>query len=151
MAQARYTVLAPNVPGLSHAIRDYLTNGPIPVKAMNIIPGDPYIQVVAWAEESPEVDSHFKQIGTYVGEAANSATISVVKEGKSGVSTWEMKNKHYVPQSAHEDLSNNLDRNDGREYGDGDPDQGAMPPMSTEVGPIGTDGDQGSEGFEPKV
>src|SRR4051812_38086176 len=151
MAQARYTVLAPTVPGLSEAISRYLTEGPIPVKALNVLAGDPYTQVIAWAEETPEIDSHFKQIGTYVGEAANAPVISVVREGKSGVSTWEMKNKHYVPQSTHEELSRDLDRDPGGRGFEDEPDQGTMPPMATDVSPVGHDSDEGSHSFDTEV
>lgn len=147
MAQAKYTVLVPNYPGLSHAVGQYLTDGPIQVKAMNIVQGDPYIQVVAWAEENPETDSHFKQIGTYAGEAANEQTISVLKEGKSGVSTWEMRNKHYQPVSVHDDLTHKPSGDLGDHL---DLDPGPVPPEVAPMAPM-DDGDQGSPPVDDTV
>lgn len=151
MAQARYTVLIPNVPGLSHAVRTYLSEGPIHVRAMNIVNGDPYAHVVAWAEESPETDSHFKQIGTYVGETANAPTISVVKEGKSGVQTWEMRNKHYVPTSTHEDLASGMDGENAGYGGQDGPDESLVPPVPTDVGPVGDHSDDTAQGFNQEM
>lgn len=151
MAQARYTVLIPNVPGLTHAVRQYLSEGPIHVRAMNVINGDPYAHVVAWAEESAETDSHFKQIGTYVGETANVPNVSVVKEGKSGVQTWDMRNKHYVPQSAHEDLASGMHGDDAGYSGQDSPDQSLMPDVTTPMAPVGDNGDNASQSFDQEV
>ena len=100
MAQARYTVLVPNLPGLARAVHTYLSDGPIRAKALNTVQGHPSDAIIAWADESPEVDSHMKQLGTYIAEAANVESVSVVKEGKT-TSTWTMRNKHYVPKSTH--------------------------------------------------
>lgn len=117
MAQARYTILAPNLPGLDQAIYKYLSDGPIRTRAVNIVAGHPNNIIIAWADENPETDSHFKQVGTYVAEAANEPTVAVIRENKSGAQTWEMKNNHYVPHTVHEELSRPSPDNGNHENG----------------------------------
>jgi hypothetical protein len=107
MATAKYTVLIPElteVQGISKAVYDYLVNGPINVSAAVIVPGYPNDAVISYAEEIPEIDSHFKQLGTYIAEAINAEFAVVVKEGKSGVQTWTMRNKQYAP-NVHAELT----------------------------------------------
>ena len=107
MAQARYTVLVPSLPGLARAVYTYLTEGPIRVNALNVVQGHPSDAIVCWADESPEVDSHMKQVGTFTAEAAGVPTVDVIKEGKL-TATWTMRNKGYLPKSSHECLSPGL-------------------------------------------
>lgn len=71
------------------------------VTAATIHRGFPYDTLVAWAEESPEMDSTFKQLGVYVGEVANVPVVTVTKAGKQ-TAAWSMRNPHYRPQTGGE-------------------------------------------------
>lgn len=105
MAKAKYTVYVPAGGNVSRAVRRYIESGIVPVETSQITSGQPWDAVTAYADDSPETDSHFKQIGTYTGEAANAQVVTVIKESKQGIQTWQMRNHNYSPQSVHEDLS----------------------------------------------
>lgn len=104
MAQAKYTVFVPE--HIAQAVLQHLLGDrKRMVEHARIVPGHPDAAVVAFAEESPEVDSTFKQLGNFAAEAGNLELVSVVREGKSGVNVWHMRNKNYAAPSTHAELS----------------------------------------------
>jgi hypothetical protein len=118
MPSAKYTILVPSHPPVAQAVYEYLSDGPVKTDAINVIPGNPWTQIYAWAEDIPEVDSHMKQIGTYAAQAVNVPSLTVMKDGKNGVSTWEMRNTQYNPTSVHDELHGEL-TNQGDQGGSG--------------------------------
>lgn len=96
MAKARYTIFVPGGGPIAMAAHQYLMESRLPIESATVHSGVPFDSLVAYAEETPEMDSHMKQVGTYVGEVANQPVITVAKEGKT-VATWPMKNLHYQP------------------------------------------------------
>jgi hypothetical protein len=53
------------------------------------------------AYDTPETDSHVKQVATHVGQLVNHQTILVSKEGAQGAQAWHVPNQHYDGGSAH--------------------------------------------------
>lgn len=100
MAKARYEIHIPNhSPTVAHATHHYLTSGPIKgIYHARVSYGHPHNTLVVIGEESPELDSHMKQTGTYVGELTNEAMIPVIKQGKN-IAYWPMRNPFYQPQT----------------------------------------------------
>lgn len=100
MASAKYTVHIPGTDELgqplkaSGAAHHYLTYGKLPFSAVGVQYGHPFDQVTAWGEETPEIDSHMKQLGAYAGEIANHPSVTVTREGKTPA-YWEIHNPHY--------------------------------------------------------
>ena len=105
MAKAKYTVYVPSEGNTALAVRKYMETGPLTTDVARIVSGDPYDAVTAFAEDTPETDSHFKQMGTLAAEAINAPVLTVVKESKQGVQTWQMRNPHYAPVSVHDELA----------------------------------------------
>lgn len=105
MAKAKYTIYVPSQGNAALAVRKYIESGPVTADVPRIVAGDPYDAVTAFAEDTPETDSHFKQIGTLAAEAINEPALTVVKESKQGVQTWQMRNPHYAPVSVHDELA----------------------------------------------
>ena len=105
MAKAKYTVYVPSKGHAAYAVRKYIESGPVTADVPRIVAGDPYDAVTAFAEDTPENDSHFKQMGTLAAEAINAPLLTVVKESKQGVQTWQMRNPHYAPASVHDELA----------------------------------------------
>lgn len=52
--------------------------------------------LVVIAEESPEMDSHVKQLAAHVGELANHPTVLASKQGKNGLESWVIPNRKYT-------------------------------------------------------
>lgn len=99
MAKARYTIHIPNhVRHVGIATQQYLTGGPFKgVDSAVLSYGHPHDSLHVLGEETPELDSHMKQTGTFVGELANVPTVDVVKQGKN-LHFWRMRNHAYQPQ-----------------------------------------------------
>jgi hypothetical protein len=57
----------------------------------------PHDAVVAHAEETPENDSHMKQIGTWVADLAGHPVVYVERQGKGGPVTWPVNNLASAP------------------------------------------------------
>lgn len=104
MAKAKYTIFVPSKGNAARAVRQYMETGPVRVETSQIVSGEPYDAVTAYADDSPEADSHFKQMATLTAQAVNEQLITVVKESKQGVQTWQMRNNQYAPESVHDDL-----------------------------------------------
>lgn len=98
MAAAKYTVNVPAADELGNRLKihrgvhQHLLNLGHDMPAIH--EGYPIHQVSTWAEESPEMDSTMKQIGSYVGEIANAPHIFVTREGKN-TARWPIRNPHY--------------------------------------------------------
>jgi len=105
MAKAKYTIYVPSQGNAALAVRKYMESGPVATDIPRVVSGDPYDAVTAFAEDTPENDSHFKQTGTLTAEAINEPMLTVVKESKQGIQTWQMRNPHYAPVSVHDGLS----------------------------------------------
>lgn len=97
MGQSKYTVFIPShAKSVAIAAHHYLTMGPLAVKGATVHHGTPYDTLIAYAEDTPEMDSHMKQLGVFVGEVANTQVVTVAKEGKN-IATWQMRNPFYQP------------------------------------------------------
>lgn len=108
MAHAKYSVYVPKhdtlgnpLADLAKAAHDHLAYGPTKrhIKGSQIHRGiemgsGPHDVVVAYAEDSPEMDSHVKQVASFVGELANHPSLFVSKEGKN-VTSWPIRNSLY--------------------------------------------------------
>src|SRR4051812_33214011 len=95
--KAKYTVFIPNTNRqVAVAAHHYLSYGPLATHAATVHHGDPFDTLVTYAEDTPEMDSHMKQLGVFVGEIANVAAVNVIKDGKA-VHTWAMHNPFFVP------------------------------------------------------
>jgi hypothetical protein len=51
--------------------------------------------LITYAPDSPEMDSHWKQLANHMAEAANQWGIFCVKEGEGGPQSWVVSNPHY--------------------------------------------------------
>lgn len=107
MAEARYSILIPHgdehgnkIPGVAAAAHHYLHHGPLKVTTTYVDPEKynhtgPHDILHAYAEDSPEVDSHIKQLAAYVGDVVNHPAIYAFKHGKSGPKSWTIRNTQY--------------------------------------------------------
>lgn len=106
--------MIPKIDGLGNKLVDiastahmYLQNGALNLKGsqvdpnkMGALPGQhamPHDNLVAYAEDTPESDSHMRQTAVYVGELANCEAVAVVKKGKQGHQTWTVRNPLHFP------------------------------------------------------
>lgn len=102
MAKAHYHVEVPsrdevgNPLAIGHAAHQYVTNGPMKIDSAQIVSGHPHDTLHVYADESPENDSHVKQIAAFVGELANQPSVFAAREGKN-TSTWHIPNRMYQP------------------------------------------------------
>lgn len=99
MAKVRYEI---HVPGharrIGIAAHHYVTQGPIKgIHSATVQYGHPYDSLVVHGEETPELDSHMKQTGAFIGELANVPFINVLKQGKN-VAYWPIRNLQYQAQ-----------------------------------------------------
>lgn len=119
MPDARYTLFVPTV--------DNLQNPLIPVaqyahqwlfqtygnQGSYVDPGkiglwrddapETYDHLVTVAEETPEFDSAIKQLAAYIAEVCNQWGVFCTKEGKHGITRWEISNPEFRPGEAAED------------------------------------------------
>jgi hypothetical protein len=106
MQEARYTILVPQTDDIGNALKDL--SGYVRTSLEKALPRatvwqegsrskgfESYGTVVLIAPETPEVDSHVKQMAHYVGEAANRWGVTCFKEGKQGIKTWQIQNASY--------------------------------------------------------
>jgi hypothetical protein len=85
--------LRQNIPRLVHSVH---SEGPY---AGHVRPTEinRHLHIVAY--DTPEVDSHVKQLASYVGEAANHPSIYVTKHGDQGIQDWSMTNPNHQPNT----------------------------------------------------
>lgn len=101
MAKAKYTVQVPKADGLGNSLRvgqaahQFLMTGPLRLDLVTLSSGHPHDALHVHAEDTPEHDSHIKQLAAFLGEVANTQGITAAKEGKSGMQTWAIANPHY--------------------------------------------------------
>jgi hypothetical protein len=110
--KAKYTIMIPTTDNLGQPLVDIATAahrvmfyGPLQIQGSYVDPGkhgnwrdsdpEPHDLLVTIAEDTPEMDSHVKQIALEVGEFANQWGIFVVKEGKDGITDWVVDNPRY--------------------------------------------------------
>lgn len=106
-ASARYTIHIPHSGAdLATATHHYLSTGHVPVDGVVVHrgvdasfdgPPEPHDLVQAYGQDTPELDSHMKQVGAYVGELANRPTIWVSKENGKSMANWPIRNPMYQP------------------------------------------------------
>jgi len=107
MAQARYTIHVPQTGrDLTSAAHHWLHYGPGPKIESSHIHRDlesahgMMDHIVAVAEDTPESDSHMKQLAHHIAEAGNLPHGKVLKEnGKAGIQTWTIRNMSYNDKS----------------------------------------------------
>lgn len=101
MAKAHYTIHVPNQHRrIGLAAHHYLTSAPIRgINAATVQYGHPHDSLNVIGEETPEMDSHMKQTGAFIGELANEPFIDVLKQGKQ-LAHWPIHNPHYLPEPA---------------------------------------------------
>lgn len=63
--------------------------------------GQAFKHLVIVSNDSPEVDSHVKQLASHVGELTNHPATAVLKEGKGGPQGWTIANKLHDGGTAH--------------------------------------------------
>lgn len=99
MSRAQYTIHVPNQHRrISLAAHHHLTSGPIRgINAATVQYGHPHDSLNVIGEETPELDSHMKQMGAFIGELANEPFINVMKQGKQ-LAHWPIHNPNYQPQ-----------------------------------------------------
>jgi hypothetical protein len=60
-------------------------------------PQETFERLTTYAHETPEVESHVKQLAAHVGDVANQWGVFVTKEGKDGIQSWVINNANHVP------------------------------------------------------
>lgn len=95
MAQALYTIHVPQHPNdVGAAVHHYLSTGPLKTNGITLNRGIhttfdgqayPHDLVSAYAEDSPESDSHIKQVGAWAGGATGVPVVYVGKQGKTPI------------------------------------------------------------------
>ena len=118
MAQAKYIIHIPTVDNegndlvdLASAAHHWLFYGPGPKIEGSFIEGpvrgnwrdnpqETFVNLVTYAEESPEMDSTMKQLAVHIAEAANQWGMFVVREGKNGPQSWVVDNPNFQPGPA---------------------------------------------------
>lgn len=100
MPAAKYTIHVPAADEMGNplrvhdAVHQHLLN--LGHETPTVHPGSPFHHVSTWAEESPEMDSMMKQIGTQAADVCNVPILHVTKEG-ANTARWPMKNHMYAP------------------------------------------------------
>lgn len=99
MAKAHYTIHVPNTArNVAIAAHHYLTSGPVRgINAATVQFGHPHDSLMVVGDETPELDSHVKQTGTFIGDVANVPSIAITKQGNKTIAHWTMANPHYQP------------------------------------------------------
>jgi hypothetical protein len=96
--KVEYSIFVPSGNRMvSMAAHHFLSYGPLRTLHATIHPGIPNDALVVLAEESPEMDSHIKQLGVLVAEVANLPVVTVAKKTGKNIHTWDMQNVNYVP------------------------------------------------------
>lgn len=108
MAKAKYTVQVPKADTLGNSLRvgqaahQFLVTGPLRLDLVTLSAGHPHDALHVHADDTPEHDSHVKQLAAFLGEVSNVEGITAAKEGKSGIQTWTVPNRGFVPGQAAE-------------------------------------------------
>jgi len=110
---AKYVLMIPQVahaPDLAHQAHQALVNGSQPLHHAYLDPGkwahwpgeDPQLHdlVVAYADDTPEMDSHVKQLAKSVGARGNLKAIFALKEGNGRVTPWTVHNHDHPASSS---------------------------------------------------
>lgn len=79
--------LRKSIPNLIHSIH---TEGPY---AGHSTPTEINRHLHVLAYDTPEVDSHVKQLAAHVGQLTNHPTVFVSKDGQTGMQAWTIPNK----------------------------------------------------------
>ena len=97
--KAIYHVHVPNhARQVTLAAHNYVSGGPIRgIHSATVQYGHPHDTLTVVGEESPELDSHMKQTGAFVGEVANEPVINVMKTNGKSVAHWPIRNPSYLP------------------------------------------------------
>lgn len=99
--KAKYTVYIPSdAKQVSVAAHHYLSYGPLATGAATVHHGTPFDTLDVVAEDMPEIDSHIKQLGVFVGEVANVQSIHVTKQTGKALHEWDLANPFYQPPVA---------------------------------------------------
>jgi hypothetical protein len=109
--QAKYTVVIPTKDNLGHDLGDIATaahhwlwqasgNKGSSIKGpykgnWGDWPQEDNHHLETIAPDTPEMDSHVKQLAHEVARGANQVAIYVMKEGKQGIQGWEVDNPAY--------------------------------------------------------
>lgn len=112
--QAKYVVMIPQRDNLGNDLGDvataahhWLTYGPGPKIEGSFIhrnidgnwrdhPRETFDHLITYAQDTPEMDSHVKQLAAHVAEHGNQWGVMVAKEGgKKGVDSWIIPNPQY--------------------------------------------------------
>lgn len=102
--KAKFTIVIPiddEYERITNAAHQYLTqNGPGVVHAHITGPhqdGHKRVKHLVWVSpDNPNADSSAKQLAVHIAEVANVEAIHVLKEGKSGIADWVMRNKSFT-------------------------------------------------------
>ncbi|WP_028058429.1 hypothetical protein [Candidatus Solirubrobacter pratensis] len=102
---AKYVIMIPRVPhapSLAQDAQHALVNGDQPLHHAFLDPGkwahwpgeEPQLHdlVVAYADETPVMDSHVKQLARTIGKHGNLAAVFALKEGNGRVTPWKIHN-----------------------------------------------------------
>lgn len=109
--QARYTIGVPIHDNLGNKLKDIATEVHHMIHDRGISQGS-YItgphrsnwekdaqelieHVVTVANDTPENDSHIKEIAAHVGQVCNQWGVFVMKEGSQGIQSWVINNPSY--------------------------------------------------------
>lgn len=96
--KAKYSIFIPaHARYVAQAAHHYLSYGPLQTLHATVQYGHPDDELVVYAEETPKMDSHMKQLGVFVAEVANLPVTKVVKQTGKNIHTWDMRNVSYQP------------------------------------------------------
>ena len=65
-------------------------------------PQEEFEHLITVAKDTPEMDSHIKELAHEVARGANQWGVFVIKEGKNGVQSWIIENPQYREGEASE-------------------------------------------------
>ena len=116
--QAKYRVMIPTKDNLGHDLGDIATaahqwlwqatgvegtriEGPVRGNWRDD-PQEEFYDLVTFANDTPEMDSHIKQLAMEVARGANQWGVFVTKEGKQGGQSWTIDNPDYHPGAPSE-------------------------------------------------
>lgn len=71
--------------------------------AGHLDPHSTYRHLHVVAIDSPETDSHVKQLGQHVARMANHPSVFILKNGDGKPQPWTLQNRAYSPGPAHPD------------------------------------------------
>jgi hypothetical protein len=99
--KAKYTLYIPSdAKQVAVAAHHYLSYGPLATSVTTVHHGTPFDTLDVVAEDMPEIDSHIKQLGVFIGEVANAQSIHVTKQTGKALHDWDLANPFYTPPTA---------------------------------------------------